>query len=499
VEELAFRIPIRIKKPEYPTRKAKKKRRNTMKVSKLKPFSIRKWAAGLIGLLLTFSLTFAFPSGAALADTIATPTPGDLTGTPPPPQPDKGAVTQANGSLTKSFQDAQARLTTLQGDLDKAAGAVSTLQAMIDRGESLGLDTSALSTALAAFQTGLSTAQTDLTTAASLLASHSGFDSNGAVTDPAAAAQTVQAVTQILQDAQDTLDQAMQALRAAAATWQADNTDDLQPGTMQKKFQNEQDWLTPQQANLQKAFELVKKIQALIASAQAEGLDTSALSTALNTFQAQLAKAQASHTNAAARLSALAGFDARGNVTDRASAGQTIQNAGGYLNAANNTLRQASRDLLAAVKAWEAANDDYAYNPGQGQNAPQDLEQVYQKAQTWLDTQTTNLEKANAAIDRIQALITDAQDQGQDTSALESALSTYESQLSDSEDSTSTASTLLSTHAGFDDDGNVTDQAAAAETVRDANLALTDASNLLSQAVRDLQNALHAWRTANGQ
>ena len=51
--------------------------------------------------------------------------------------------------------------------------------------------------------------------------------------------------------------------------------------------------------------------------------------------------------------------------------------------------------------------------------------------------------------------------------------------------------------AGFDGSGNVTNQTSAAQTVKDANQALTDAHTVLVQAVSDLQKAVQAWKTSN--
>jgi len=73
-------------------------------------------------------------------------------------------------------------------------------------------------------------------------------------------------------------------------------------------------------------------------------------------------------------------------------------------------------------------------------------------------------------------------------------LTTYQAQLTTAGASHSTAANILSTHAGFDGSGNVTNQTSAAQTVKDANQALTDAHTVLVQAVSDLQKAVQAWK-----
>jgi hypothetical protein len=449
-----------------------------MKTSKSNLNSFRRWITGLVGLLLIFSLAFGIPSGVAFADS-STPT----------AQPQHNPVPHNNSGLQNQYQREQSLLGKQTDNLNNSANMVTKIQDLITKGQAKGLDTSAVSTALAAFQNQVSTAQSSHSTAAALLSSHAGFDGSGNVTDPTTAAQTVKEAGQALKDTHDVLSQAVRDLHTAVNNWREANKDKLQSGDLQKAYQNEQKWLTTQQGNLTKANDVVSKIQTLISNAQAKNLDTSALSAALATFQSQLATAQASDSTAANLLSAHAGFDGSGNVTDQAAAAQTVKDANQALKTAGDTLKQATQDLKSAVQAWEAAN--------KGKGLGQDLQKTYQNEQTWLATQTTNLGKANDQVAKIQALITQGQGKGQDTAALQSALTTYQAQLVTAGASHSTATNILSTHSGFDGSGNVTDQTSAAQTVKDANQALSDAHKVLVQAVSDLQKAVQAWKTAN--
>jgi phage host-nuclease inhibitor protein Gam len=452
-----------------------------MKTFRSKPFSFRACALCGLGLLLVFSLVFTIPSGVVLADS----------GTTPTPQPHHTPAPRDYSGLMNRYLQEQDLLGKQSDNLNKTGQTVSNVQALITNAQSKGLDSSALSSALATFQTQVNTAQSSHNTAAGILSSHSGFDGSGNVTDPTAAAQTVKNAAQSLKDAHDVLAQAVVNLHTAVNTWREANKDKLQDQGLQKTFQNEQKWLTNQQANLTKANDAESKIQDLISKAQAKGLDTGALSSALATFQAQLATAQSSDTTAAKLLSAHAGFDASGNVTDQAAALQTVKDANQSLKTAEDTLVQASRDLKTAVNAWEEANKDKLQDQG--------LQKAYQNEQSWLGIQTTNLGDANNAIAKIQDLITQAQAKGLDTSSLQAALTTYQSQLGTGGASHMTASGILSTHAGFDGSSNVIDQSAAAQTVKDANQALLDAHNVLVQAVSDMQKALQTWREAHPQ
>jgi hypothetical protein len=436
--------------------------------------SVSKLVMLVVGVLVVFSLAVSVPSGVAFADT---------------PTPTPHTHTHDTSGLTKAFQNEQALLGTQQGNLDKAGGATSKIQDLIDKANAKGLDTSALSSALSTFQAQLNTAQSSHDTAGSILSAHNGFDGSGNVTDAAAAAQTVKDARQALTDAHNSLSQASHDLQAAVKAWEADNKGKILGEDLTKAYQREQDWLTKQQANLGKANDAVTRVQDLISKAQAKGIDTSALDAALGTFQSQLATAQASDNTAANVLSAHNGFDASGAVTDNTAAAQTVKDADQALKDASGILTQATKDLQTAVKNWEEANKDKLQDGS--------LQKVYQNEQNWFGIQTTNLGKANDAVAKIQDLISQAQAKGLDTSALSAALSTYQAQLATAQSSHDTANTVLSAHNGFDAGGNVTDQTAAAQTVKDANQALKDAHDTLVQAVTDMQAAVKLWKSQN--
>lgn len=116
------------------------------------------------------------------------------------------------------------------------------------------------------------------------------------------------------------------------------------------------DWHTKQEINLRHAAAAGDKLQALIDKAANAGKDVAELETALADYRAGLASAQAGHDSAAALLTAHAGFDADGKVTDALAAKQTLESARSSLQDAHVTLNKAAADLRAAVRAWRAAN-----------------------------------------------------------------------------------------------------------------------------------------------
>jgi hypothetical protein len=268
------------------------------------------------------------------------------------------------------------------------------------------------------------------------------------------------------------------------------------PGTgkasqeLSQAYQHEQQALGQQQANLGRTGEVVSKIQDLISNAKGKGLDTSALSSTLATFQAEIATASSSNVTAASILSAHNGFDGSGNVTDPVAAHQTVQDARQNLMDAHTRLVQAAADLHTAVRAWEEANKDKFQD--------QNLQKGLQNEQKALTFQQANLGRTNNIVTNVQELISKAQTKGLDTSALSTALATFQAEIATASSSDATAAGILGAHDGFDGSGNVTDQAAAAQTVKDAHQSLTDARTMLIQAVNDLQKAVNQWRQTNG-
>ena len=306
--------------------------------------SFSRWIVVLVGAALVISLAFTIPSGTvAAASAVPTRTPG-----------------AGMAQLTQAFQHEQQVLAQQQANLGRTGGVVSKIQDLISKAQARGVDTAALSAALGTFQSQVATAAGANTTAAGILSAHAGFDGSGNVTDVAAARQTVQAARQNLLDAHNTLVQAAADLHTAVSAWQAANKDKVKDQSLQKDYQNEQNWLTIQQGNLAGTALIVTRTQELISLAQARGLDTSVLSTALNTFQEEIATATSHHTTAAEILSAHAGFDGSGNVTDTTAASQTVKAADQSLSDARNILVQSVNDLQNVILQWRETHEPAA-------------------------------------------------------------------------------------------------------------------------------------------
>jgi len=145
---------------------------------------------------------------------------------------------------------------------------------------------------------------------------------------------------------------------APTSTAYADDGTAAAPGgkALEKAYQRELKWLSIQQEHLNKAGEFTGKVQTFIDEQKAKGKDTSALEAALAAFNQQVAAAQGEHDNAASILSAHAGFDENGQVTNREAARETVKSAHEALANARKTLWQAERELRKALKDWRQAN-----------------------------------------------------------------------------------------------------------------------------------------------
>ncbi|HUH97936.1 MAG TPA: hypothetical protein VLZ89_11285 [Anaerolineales bacterium] len=273
------------------------------------------------------------------------------------------AAPPSNAALTRAFQHDQNWSDLQQTSLGETGDIVQQFQNLITEAQSGGIETTAISTALATFQSQISTAESSHTTAAGVISAANGFDSSDGVTDPVAAAQTVHDATQALTDAHVILVQSTRDLLAALRAWEKSNQLLTQIEALQIAYADEQAWLGAQQHNLTKADTAVTNVQNLISVAQSNGLNPAGLSTALTLFQSQLAAAQTSDGAAANLLSVHAGFDNSGNVTSAPAALLTVNESRQSLLAAHNVLVQSSNNLMRALTLWRAQNHVSSSSP----------------------------------------------------------------------------------------------------------------------------------------
>ena len=119
----------------------------------------------------------------------------------------------------------------------------------------------------------------------------------------------------------------------------------------------EQTWAGAQAAyqiqgdRLAKADTFISKVQTLIEKATQKGWDISSVQAALDAFIAAIPAAQSAHDLGAAIISSHNGFDASGNVTDRAKAITTVKALGQVLKSTRAAMDGTGLALRNALKA----------------------------------------------------------------------------------------------------------------------------------------------------
>jgi hypothetical protein len=139
---------------------------------------------------------------------------------------------------------------------------------------------------------------------------------------------------------------------------------------------------------------------------------------------------------------------------------------------------------MAAVRQTQAAL------PTQTQ---MDLENQLDREKVALNNQQTRLEMASSFSGAAQEYINSQKNAGKDTTALENALSAFNQAIADAETPHGTAASLLASHAGFSDDGQVIDKIVARQTILSAGQALRDAHLKLTSGALNLRQAFQAY------
>lgn len=125
------------------------------------------------------------------------------------------------------------------------------------------------------------------------------------------------------------------------------------------------------------------------------------------------------------------------------------------------------------------------------------LENLLKREQILLNNQQERLTLSDQAAATAQRWISDLQAEGKDVTALQAALSAFQTGLAQARGSFDTAKQLLAAHAGFDANGQVTNAAQALKTISEAGRAERQFHLTITQATIDFRTAVRAYRQAN--
>lgn len=130
--------------------------------------------------------------------------------------------------------------------------------------------------------------------------------------------------------------------------------------------------------------------------------------------------------------------------------------------------------------------------------ATERLEQAWARLQEAYARQDERLGKADEFIARVQALIDKANAMGYDTSAVQAALDAFAAAIPAAQAAHEPGAAIIASHAGFDENGNVTDLATAIETAKSLRQVLKDTRAAMGGTGQALRDAIRAFREANG-
>lgn len=107
---------------------------------------------------------------------------------------------------------------------------------------------------------------------------------------------------------------------------------------------------------LQNADALISRVQSLIDRAAAKGYDTGEVQAALDAFEDTVRAAWPIHQSGNGIVNAHRGFDADGNVTDRAQAIESLRALGANLKEVRAAMGGTGQALREALRAFREAN-----------------------------------------------------------------------------------------------------------------------------------------------
>jgi len=122
------------------------------------------------------------------------------------------------------------------------------------------------------------------------------------------------------------------------------------------------------------------------------------------------------------------------------------------------------------------------------------LELLLKRLNLALDGQSQRLRLAGESADLVQEWIDVLNSEEKDTAPLQAALDQFNADLVTAQASHDEAANILGAHAGFDNDGKLTDRPQAIDTLVSAGRALRDCHRTLVDATIHLRRSIQDWR-----
>ncbi len=168
----------------------------------------------------------------------------------------------------------------------------------------------------------------------------------------------------------------------------------------------------------------------------------------------------------------------------------------------NNVFKKIILGVSAAVLIFAAfpATSAYAADdapPDTGELSNEKLEKIWGRQLQAYETLGSLFEDVDAHIAKFQERIDQAADKGKDVADLQAALDAYAAALKSAQPKYASMAGIVNAHAGFDEDGKVTDVEQAKSTMQLLRTGMQEVKSTMGGTFKALREALKAFRDAN--
>ena len=125
------------------------------------------------------------------------------------------------------------------------------------------------------------------------------------------------------------------------------------------------------------------------------------------------------------------------------------------------------------------------------------LEKVWARELAAYERQGKLLDRSEALVDKVQTLIDKAEAKGWNVSAVQIALDDFEKAFQDARPIHNSATGIVTSHKGFDNNGKVTDRVQALDTVKELGQHLRDFREAMDGTEKALFEAIKTFREAH--
>lgn len=156
--------------------------------------------------------------------------------------------------------------------------------------------------------------------------------------------------------------------------------------------------------------------------------------------------------------------------------------------------------IIAAIpvtKVFAAGEYDPPVPPTNGQISNERLERIWARELRAYERQGRALDQSDTFIEKVQARIDKAAENGKDVTALQAALDAFEAAIQEARPVYESAGEIVKSHQGFDENGHVTDSEQARETIKELRNKLKEVRSTMNGTGKALREAIKAFREAN--